>query len=278
MPLAYLNGRLVEERDALVSAFDHGLVAGDGVFETVLVRDGRTFALRRHLERLERSAEGLGIPLPPRDELARAAQEVVAASGLDRARLRVTVTAGPGPLGSDRGAGEPTVVVAVAPAPAPPPSARVVLAPWPRNERGALAGLKTTSYAENVRALAYARAAGADEAVFGNLAGNCCEGTGSNVFLGVGTRLLTPPLSAGCLAGVTRALLLELATAEEADVPLALVAGPRPLVEEAFLASTLRGVQPISHVDGRPLAACPGPLTLAAKAAFDALVAASDEP
>jgi branched-chain amino acid aminotransferase len=278
VPLAYLNGRLVEEHDALVSAFDHGLVAGDGVFETVLVREGRTFALGRHLARLERSAEGLGIPLPDRGELAGAAKEVVAASGLRRARLRITVTSGPGPLGSDRGPGTPTVIIAVAPADLSAPSARVVLAPWPRNERGALAGLKTTSYAENVRALAHARAAGADEAVFGNLAGNCCEGTGSNLFLGVDGRLQTPPLSAGCLAGVTRALLLEHTSAEEADLPLSLLAGPGPLAEEAFLASTLRGVQPVSHVDGRPLAACPGPLTLAAQAAFEELLASTDEP
>ena len=90
-----------------------------------------------------------------------------------------------------------------------PAVTEVVVVPWPRNEHGALVGLKTVSYGENVVALAFAADRGAGEALFGNLAGNLCEGTGTNVFVGLAGRLVTPPLSSGCLPGVTRDLLLE---------------------------------------------------------------------
>jgi branched-chain amino acid aminotransferase len=189
--------------------------------------------------------------------------------------VRITVTGGPSPLGSERGAEGPTVIVAGGALPAWPAWADVAVVPWPRNERGALAGLKTISYGENVVALAWAKARGAGEAIFANTVGNLCEGTGTNVFLSVdgGRRLVTPPLSSGCLAGVTRALLLELGVATEEDVPV----GALPLADEAFLASTTREVQPIRAVGGASLRACPGPLTAAAAAAFADLVASGRE-
>ena len=95
----------------------------------------------------------------------------------------------------------------------------MVTVPWPRNERGALAGLKTTSYGENVRALAYAAERGGSEAIFANTPGNLCEGTGSNVFVVTGGELRHPAAAAGCLAGVTRALVIEWAAASSEDVP-----------------------------------------------------------
>ena len=124
-------------------------------------------------------------------------------------RIRITYTAGPAPLGRGRGDSEPTLVVVAAPLERAAESNRVATVPWPRNERGALAGLKTTSYGENVVMLAYAKARGAGEAVMANLAGHLCEGTGSNVFYVVDGELRTPTLESGCLAGVTRALVLE---------------------------------------------------------------------
>ena len=117
-------------------------------------------------------------------------------------RLRITYTGGISPLGSDRGDGAPTLVVAVAPMRDWPASSAVATVPWTRNERSATAGLKTTSYAENVVALAHAHANGAAEALLANTAGNLCEGTGSNVFLVLDGQVVTPPLSSGCLAGV----------------------------------------------------------------------------
>jgi len=270
----WIDGELCDERDARVSPFDHGLLTGDGVFETLKVYGGRPFAVRRHLERLARSARGLGLAVPDASVLRDALEAVVAANDLGDARLRITVTGGPSPLGSERGGQSPTLIVAGAHLGGAPGPTDVVVVPWPRNERGALAGLKTISYGENVVALAYARERGATEAVFGNLAGNLCEGTGTNVFVGMGERLVTPPLSAGCLEGVTRDLVLEVTDAVEADLPLSALAA----ADEAFLTSTTREVQPIRAVDGWALPAAPGTLTRAASDAFAALVARNIDP
>ena len=274
MSIVWVDGDLLPLDRARVSPLDHAVLTGDGVFETLRVYRGVPFAVRRHLDRLARSAAGLRLPPPERDLLRAVIDEVVAANGLVDGRLRITVTGGAGSLGSDRAAVRPTVIVAAAPPTAWPATTEVVVVPWPRNERGPLAGLKTVSYAENVVALAHARDRGAGEAVFGNLAGNLCEGTGTNVFVVVGGRLLTPPLTSGCLAGVTRELLLELVEAAEEDLPL----GALATAEEAFLTSSTREVQPIRAVDGTPLPAAPGPLSQAAATALADLVARDLDP
>jgi branched-chain amino acid aminotransferase len=137
-----------------------------------------------------------------------------------------------------------------------------------------VAGAKTTSYAENVVALGYARERGAAEALFANTVGNLCEGTGSNVFVALDGELVTPPLTAGCLAGVTRELVLEWCGARAADVPLARLAE----VSEVFLTSSTRDVQAVRAVDGRVLAAAPGPLTEAAAATYAERAAATSDP
>jgi branched-chain amino acid aminotransferase len=270
----WIDGSLVPAESARISPFDHGLLTGDGVFETLKVYAGTPFAVRRHLERLAASALGMGLPLPPVLTLRTAMEAVVAANGIADGRLRITVTGGPSPLGSDRGSEGPTVIVAGGPLPVWPSSVDVVVVPWPRNERGALAGLKTISYGENVVALAHARSQGAGEAIFGNTVGNLCEGTGTNVFVGVGGRLVTPPLSSGCLGGVTRALLVEAGVAVEADLPVDALAA----ADEAFLSSTTREVQPIRAVDGNDVPSCPGPLTEAASAAFAELLTRTLDP
>jgi branched-chain amino acid aminotransferase len=270
----WIDGELLAEDEARVSPLDHGLLTGDGVFETLRVYGGVPFAARRHLDRLGRSATGLRLPVPDRTALRDAMDAVIAADDLHEGRVRITVTGGVGPLGSDRADVRPTVIVAGAPLAPWPPTTDVVVAPWPRSERSALVGLKTVSYGENVLALAAARDAGAGEAVFGNLAGNLCEGTGTNVFVGVNGRLLTPPLSAGCLPGVTRDLLLDLVPVVEEDLPVAALAG----VDEAFVSSSTREVQPVRAVDGAPLRAAPGPLTRAAAEAFARLVERDLDP
>jgi branched-chain amino acid aminotransferase len=277
--IVYVDGELVPRAQANVSAFDHGLLTGDGVFETLLVRQGRPFAVRRHLDRLERSASGLELPLPARDELASAVAEIAGSMRHHaRARLRITVTGGAGVLGSARAATRPTVIVAATPIePAPPPHASVLIAPWPRNERSPLAGLKTISYAENVLALAWARERGASEALFGNTVGNLCEGTGSNVFLVLDGTLVTPPLTAGPLAGVTRDLVLELVECVEKDVPLEVLRAGQ--VEEMFLTATTRGVLPVTALEDQPVGTGDvGPLTAKAAAALAGLMEGDDEP
>lgn len=271
----WVNGRLVDPGEPVLTADDHGLTVGDGIFETAKVVNGVPFALTRHLRRLAASARGLALDLDL-DRVRQGVDAVLAASPVALGRLRITVTGGPSPLGSDRGAGPPTYVVAVAPAVAPTEPAAVLTVPWVRNDRGAVAGLKTTSYAENVVALARAHAQGAHEAIFANTLGNLCEGTGTNIFLEFGGRLVTPPLSAGCLAGVTRELLVEWLGdgVEERDVPLSALAEAR----EAFLTSSLRDVHPVATVDGIALAAAPGPLTSRAAQVFAARAAQTADP
>ncbi|MGO4422935.1 aminotransferase class IV, partial [Streptomyces sp. MCAF7] len=153
----WLDGSLREADSAQVSVFDHGLTVGDGVFETVKAADGRAFALTRHLHRLAGSARGLGLPEPDLAEVRRGCEAVLHANPMPLGRLRITYTGGVSPLGSDRGTAGPTLVVALVDTDRRPDTTAVVTVPWTRNERGALAGLKTTSYGENVVALARAR-------------------------------------------------------------------------------------------------------------------------
>jgi branched-chain amino acid aminotransferase len=279
----WLNGVLADVADQRVSPLDHGLLVGDGVFETLRAHDGVPFAWRRHYERLEHSAAGLGLHLPPSPDLRAAADAVLDAEGLAApgtgARVRITVTGGESPLGSERGSAPPTVIVAASPLVPAAPTAHVVTVPWARNERSAVAGLKTISYGENVRALAYAHEHGAGEAMFGNTRGDLCEATGSNVFLVLGGVLHTPPPDSGCLLGVTRALVLELAASlaipvEEVNLPLDTL----HRADEAFLSSTTRDVQAIESVDGITLPAGPGPMTKQLADAFAALVAHDLDP
>lgn len=245
----WLDGQLLEDKHAGVPVTDHGLTVGDGVFETMAVRDGVPFALTRHLARLARSAEVLGLAPPSADELRLAVAELLAVEGRvlagAPARLRITVTGGPSPYGSERGQGAPTVLVTVAAGKPWPATADVVVVPWTRNENAPTAGAKTTSYADNVVALAEAHRRGGSEAIFGNTRGELCEGTGSNVFVGIGGRLLTPPLQSGCLAGITRELLLEWWPVVERD----LTPAEAKAADEVFLTSSLRDLQPVSRWD-----------------------------
>lgn len=257
---AWVDGQILSDpRGPAVAVSDHGFTVGDGVFEAIKVVDGRPFALTRHLDRLARSAAGLGLPGVDDAAVRRGVAAVLEDQDLPLGRIRITYTGGPAPLGSGRGDAPPTlVVVADAMTPFPEVTA-VATVPWPRNERGALAGLKTTSYAENVVALAHAHERGASEAVFANLAGHLCEGTGSNVFYVVDGELRTPTLSSGCLAGVTRALVLEWFGGREVDEPMDVVGR----ASEVFLVSTTRDVQAVSRWDDLELPA-PGPVTTAA--------------
>jgi branched-chain amino acid aminotransferase len=261
-PVLWLDGKLVPASEARVSPFDHGLLVGDGVFETLRVYDGVPFAWTRHHQRLVRSAAGLGLTPPGSGELRAAVDAVLDANRITDGRVRLTVTGGPSPLGSERGAGPPTVIVVAAPARPWPPSVEVVIVPWTRNEHGAVAGLKTISYAENVRALSYAHERDAGEAIFLNTAGELCEATGSNLFVVHDGVVRTPPEDAGCLLGVTRALVLELCdergvAAEEVALPATALGD----ADEAFLTSSTREVHPVERVDGRALPALPGATT-----------------
>ncbi|MCP3757706.1 aminodeoxychorismate lyase [Streptomyces sp. TBY4] len=270
----WLDGALRDTDEAKVSVFDHGLTVGDGVFETLKAERGATFALTRHLERLTRSARGLGLPDPDPEEVRRACAAVLEANPVPLGRLRVTYTGGVSPLGSDRGEAGPTLIVALAGSTRRPDTTSVVTVPWVRNERSAVVGLKTTSYAENVVALAAAHRAGASEALFANTVGRLCEGTGSNVFVVLDGQLHTPPVASGCLAGITRALVAEWCGAKETDLPFEAL----EQAEEVFLTSSLRDVQAVLRIDGRELGSAPGPVTAEAMRIFDARSAEDPDP
>ena len=266
-PLVWAGGRVQGPGEATVPALDHGLTVGDGVFETCKVSDGVPFALTRHLRRLARSASGLGLTAPDEQAVRGAVADVLAARHLGFGRLRITWTGGPGPLGSNRTPGAGTLVVAADEVPRWAAGVGAVRVPFVRNERAATVGLKTTSYAENVVALAYAVERGGSEALLGNSREELCEGTGSNVVVVVGDELVTPPLSSGCLAGITRELLLAWAADEglpvaERDLPLAVLDD----AAQVLLTSSTRDVQALAHVDGRRLAS--GELSRAAVELF----------
>lgn len=213
----WVDDRLLPAAKARVSVLDHGFTVGDGVFETcktVVTASTEVvpFAIDRHIARLLRSAGGLGLPAPD-PELVEVAMLAVCAANSDAlregGRVRVTYTSGLGGLGSERGTGPGTLVVTAAAAVPWPAVTTLALSRWARNEHSPLRGLKTTSYAENAIALAHARALGASDALLCNEAGLLCEGTGSNVFVELADRVVTPDLAAGPLAGVTRELVLE---------------------------------------------------------------------
>jgi branched-chain amino acid aminotransferase len=204
---------------------------------------------------------GLGLPAADHRVIEAGIKAVLAGEPIAYGRLRYTVTGGAGPLGSDRGNSPLTYIVAAGPQPPNPDTAKLVLVPWTRNEHGATAGLKTTSYAENVVALAFAKDRGGVEALFANTAGNLCECTGSNVFVVVEGEILTPDLASGPLAGVTRELVIEWCRQEGLTVRVEPL--PMSILEQAaevFITSSTKDVLAVHAIDDVQIPA-PGPVT-----------------
>ena len=267
----WVNGEMVDGGTPSIGALDHGVTVGDGVFETCKVVDGVPFALSRHAARLDRSMAGLGLPTADHEVINAGIRSVLAGEPIAFGRLRYTVTGGAGPLGSDRSSSPLTYIVTAGSQPPNPESGKLVVVPWTRNERSATAGLKTTSYAENVVALAFAKERGGVEALFANTVGNLCECTGSNVFVVVDGEILTPDLDSGPLAGVTRDLVITWCRQEGITVreePLPMVILDR--ASEVFITSSTKDVLAVHAVDDRPLPVS-GPLTTRATEIFSRL-------
>lgn len=275
----WVNGQMVDPTRPHLRVDDHGVIVGDGIFETLLaVPNGAAsaaFAVGRHLGRLRRSARALQLECPYTDEELRDAITQCLDTAPDAGIVRVTVTSGGGIVGSQRGEGPGSTIVIAGNQPTVyPPGTAVAVVPFARNERGAMAGVKTTSYAENVLALDTARRRGASEAIFADTRGRVSEGTGSNIFWSDGERLHTPPLDTGCLAGVTRELIMEFVDVAETHLPVE----DLRCVPEAFLASTTRSVQSIGRIDDTDLPVVDGPLTAAAALAMADLMATDLDP
>lgn len=265
--LVWWNGRLVPEAEAVVSTASQGWLWGRGLFETIGVHDGLPFALTRHLNRFRAGATRLGLHPPDDANLRDAIAAVLHSCPPGAQRLRLTL-----------GGGE-TPGLALAPDPghllihrtsvAPSANrANLLTVPWRRNEFSPLAGVKSTSYAENAVALAWAQDRGATEALFLNTVGDLCEGAVSNLFLVRDGTVLTPFPGSGCLPGITRSLVIELCAQlglpclEKALTPADLVAA-----DEVFLTNSLKGIHPVLEADQSSFDA-PGPHTARVRSAL----------
>ncbi len=279
----WVDGRVLPADAPAITAFDRGLLLGDGVFETLRARRGVVVELDAHLERLRESAVPLGIALPAEDApIVAGIAAILAAEGLaddgssgrapGDAALRVTVTRGSfmtrglAPSGPSAG----TTIVIAAWAHDPPDPARLrdglslVTSSVRRDPGSPLAGVKTTSRAESVYARLEADRAGADDALILDTTGHVSEATSANVFAIRRGRLLTPPLGSGCLAGTTRAWLLEHApihdlTPEEDELTRADLLR----ADEVLLSSSVAGILPVVRLDDEAIGrGGAGPITL----------------
>ena len=269
---ASVNGSVTPAAEARVSVLDNGFTFGDSVYETLRTYGGRPFHLDRHLARLRRSAGRLAIAIPQADSvLAAWLDALLARAGNAESYVRLIVSRGVGDISYhfDRISG-PTVVMAVKPYD-PLPAASysegiaVAVVAVRRNPKQALdPAIKSCNLLNNILAVREAQAKGAQEAILLNLRGEVAEGASSNVFVVKRGTVLTPPLGAGILPGITRDVILErgaglgLAMREE-TLQVADLLG----ADEAFITSTLKEAAPVRSVDGLPIGSGrPGPITL----------------
>jgi branched-chain amino acid aminotransferase len=262
--LVFLNGQFLPEERAVVPVFDRGFLYGDGLFETLRVVNGRPFRWDAHWQRLEQGARFLGISLPFDSGAMRDyACQLIARNELTDALLRIALSRGVGPRGySPKGAEHPTIIMSLHAAPSlqptHPPAWRLVTSSFrlPPDER--LARFKTCNKLPQILARAEADAAGADEALLLDLSGHVVEGSSSNLFWFDATGLCTPPLTAGILPGVTRAVVMELAQS------LGLAVSERVLLPAqlssasgVFLSVTSSGIVEAISLDGKSLSSSP---------------------
>ena len=251
--LASVDGRITPADEAVIPAGDDGLLRGDGVFEVCRLYAGRPFAMEEHYTRIGRSAAGLRLEFDL-EELRTEVEALLAAAGDDEGLLRIVLT---------RGGRRVAFVEEV---PQHPPSQSVVTVTYTPNR--VLDGLKTLSYGANMLAGRIAREQGADEALFVTPHGRVLEGPTWSFFWVRDGKLLTPPLEERILDSITRSHVLRSSAVEERITTLDDLQG----ADEAFIASTVREVMPISAIDGRELPAAPGPVTEAAAGALRAHV------
>ena len=241
--LAILDGAVMDAADAHVSILDEGLLRGDGVFEVVRIYAGRPFALDEHVERMVRSATSIRLPFDEAAVRADAAALLEATGSVDGA-LRLVVTRGGRRIGI------------LHPLPAFPET--ISLATITYSPTRLLDGVKSLSYAANMLATRLAKEAGADEALFVTPHGRVLEAPVTSFFYVLDGALFTPPLSDRILDSISRRVLLAVTDAQERVTTLDDLAG----ISEAFLASSLREVHPVSAIDGRAVPAAPGPVAV----------------
>jgi branched-chain amino acid aminotransferase len=253
--VVWLNGALLAARLARIDPSDRGLTLGDGIFETIRVRNAVPRQVRHHLARLRRGAEQLGIQIPLTDaDISAAFNQTLAANGLVDAVLRLTLTRGTGPRGVAPPANVTPTMLITAAAWVEPPSqiTAMICQTTRRNEFSPLSGLKSLNYLDNILACREARQRGADDAILLNTQGNAAEATAANLFVLKGGKWFTPAVRDGALPGIFRARALAVDAAREATL------GPGDLLAaEALCFGNALAVRSVSRLDGNEIRANP---------------------
>ena len=278
----YLNGRFIAAGEASVSIRDRGFLYGDGLFETMRAYAGRVFRLDDHLARLEASAEFLRISVPhSRLEFTDVISRLISTNALSDGRVRIALTRGAGGKGllfTDDF--EPTVLVEAGPLPSRPErlyaeGMALIVADLRQNARSPLPNHKTANFLRYLLARQQAADAGADDALILNTNDHVAEASVANVFLVRDRDVITPPLDAGVLPGITRKVVLQLCGT--LGLPCAEAAFGLPelfAADEMFLTNSLMEVMPVREVEGKPIGRqCPGPTTRRLHAAYRERVA-----
>jgi len=257
--IVYLNGALIARDRATISPFDHGFLYGYGLFETMRAYSGHIFRLEQHLRRLATAAETISLPLGKVD-LKEACYATLRANKLADARIRLTISIGCGAAAPDLPPlSQPTIFIVATGYNPPPPEKyengyRAVISSIRQNSLSPLSRLKSASYLNQVLARKEARAAGADEAVLLNESGFLCEGSTSNVFLVKEEMLITPGIESGCLPGITRQTVIEIASAIGVTVVQREVRLDELYqADDAFITNSLLELMPLADIDGKPV-------------------------
>jgi branched-chain amino acid aminotransferase len=267
----YISGTLYDKEQAKISVYDHGLLYGDGVFEGIRSYGGKVFRLEEHLERLWESAKAIALEIPiSREALAQAVRDTLAANQLTDGYIRLVVTRGAGTLGLDPNrTSNPQVIIitdliALYPREFYEQGMEIVTVSTIRNHPAALSPrIKSLNYLNNIMAKIEGLKAGCVEALMLNHNGHVAECTGDNVFLVRAGQLLTPPVDAGILEGITRQAVIELAAVAGIAVrEIPLTRHDVFIADECFLTGTAAEVIPVVKVDGRTIGSGkPGPIT-----------------
>jgi branched-chain amino acid aminotransferase len=274
----YINGQLYEKENARISVYDHGLLYGDGVFEGIRAYNGRIFRCKEHVDRLFASARAIALEIPmTKDEVADAMRATLDANGLTDAYIRLVVTRGVGTLGLDPyQCAEPQVIiitdsVSLYPDEYYDKGLELVTVSTLRNHPNALnPRIKSLNYLNNILAKIECLQAGVIEAIMLNKEGYVAECTGDNIFIVKDGKLLTPPVHAGILEGITRDVVMELA--REAGIGALerdMTRFDLYVADECFLTGTAAEIIPVVRIDSRDIGdGTPGPLTLKLLAMF----------
>jgi branched-chain amino acid aminotransferase len=269
--LIYIDGKFYPESEAKISVFDHGLLYGDGIFEGIRAYNGRVFKLEKHIERLYESAKTVDIQIPlSKEEFREVIIETLRMNKLKDAYIRPIVTRGIGRIGLDpQHCKDPTIIIIPQQLEEYPLTVargrtlRAVVSSTRRNPPFCLPPMvKSLNYQNNILAKIEAIHAGSDDAIMLDWRGYICEGTGDNIFICKGGALITPPLYAGILPGITRHTVIEIAKrfgmeVLERDITVHELYNS----DEAFLTATGIEIQPLVEVDGRKIGTGePGPI------------------